>query len=391
MSPQHLPGIVLAEDNWENRADSFTVAVNRGMQGLSQGYDNGLVRINNFLYGTHPGRYYLIGADSGVGKTTLADFMFLIKMWLDCKRKGIPFKAVYFSFELSKEIKVARWICTFVKFLYNVDLPSDYVMGRIPGLLMSPEHFEMVRMARRYVDQMLEDVDVVEAGVHPTWMFNYMIDKYEKQWGTVLRAPVPSGSKSKGFITGYIPNDPRMVTAMFCDHLALAHEEKGVSGIKAVIDKISQYAVFMRNRFSTLVVFLQQFATDLMSAHRASKKGDSVYTPQRIDFGDSKYTYRDADVVFGLVSPMMFDIEKYKKYDIERLMSYFLALHLMKNRYGPASRMMPLLINPISGVFEELPKEPTNELAMQPYYEHVNKLEDICQLYFPKSLSQQVG
>ena len=384
MNPNHLPGIVLGEDNWEKQPDQFTVAVDKGRQGLSTGFANGLDRINNFLYGTHRGRYYLIGADSGVGKTTLADFMFVISLWLYCKSKGIPIKIVYLSFELSKREKIARWVSTFLKFLYDLDIPSDYIMGRITGMLVSDDHQQLIRMAKRYVDQFLLDCEVIEGGVHPTWVLNHMIELYESI-GTIHRDPPPKGSKGKGFIRGYTPKNPQQVVVKVCDHMALGHEEKGVSGLKAVIDKFSIYDVFLRNTFDTIIVNLQQFATDLMSTHRMGKKGAEVLAPQRIDFGDSKYTYRDADVVFGLVSPMMFDEKTYQKYDIERLLNYFLACHLMKNRYGPASRMIPLFMNPIAGVFGELPRDPLNEMAMQPYYDKVVQLEQVTQSFSPKT------
>lgn len=393
MNPNHLPGIVLDEDNWDKKPDVFTQAVDKGRKGMSAGFENGLSRINQFLYGTHRGRYYLIGADSGVGKTTLADFMFVIWMWLDCKRKGIPIKIVYLSFELSKREKIARWVSTFCWFLYGLDIPSDYIMGRIPGLLVSEDHQTLIRMAKRYVDQFLKDCEIIEGGVHPTWVLNHMIEVYEgnpdkniKGLGKVIRDPVPKGSKAKGFIRGYIPHDPQQVVVKVCDHLALGHEEKGASTLKAIIDKFSVYDVVLRNTFDTTIVNLQQFATDLMSTHRSQKKGDSVLAPQRIDFGDSKYTYRDADVVFGLVSPSMFDEKSYKKYDITELMNYFLALHLMKNRHGPAARMIPLFMNPIAGIFEELPKEPTNMIAMEPFYKKVAQLESIITSFSPKTI-----
>lgn len=383
MNPNHLPGIVLGDDNWTKNPDQFTQAVERGREGFSIGFDNGLDRINQFLYGTHRGRYYLVGADSGVGKTTLADFMFVIKLWLDCRKKKVPVKIVYLSFELSKREKIARWTAMFIKFLYGLDIPSDYIMGRIPGMLLSDDHLVLVKMARRYVDLFLLDVDFVDGGVHPTWMLSYMVEMYEKL-GTVHRDP-SKDPKKKGFIRGFTPHNPQLVTALVCDHLALGHEEKGVTGLKAVIDCYSKYAVMLRNTFDTIIIYIQQFASDLMSTHRMGKKGDQVFTPQRIDFGDSKYTYRDADVVMGLLSPIMFDQETYKKYDIDRLLNYFLACHLMKNRSGPAGRMIPLFVNPIAGIFEELPKDPLNELAMEPYYDKVQKLERTIELFSPKT------
>lgn len=383
MNPNHLPGIVLADDEWDEK-DEFVAAVTKGRLGLSAGFDNRLVRINEMLYGTHRGRYYLVGADSGVGKTTLADFMFAIALWLDCRKKGVPIRIVYLSFELSKREKIARWVSLFLKFLYDLEIPSDYIMGRIPNFYLSDDHLELVKIAKQYVNEFLKDCNVIEGAVHPTWILNHMIELYE-HLGTVHRAH-SKDPKKKGIITGYTPKNPQQVVLLMCDHLALTHPEQGGS-LKTTIDKLSNYAVVLRNMFDTIVVFLQQFSTDLVSTYRASKKGDSYIVPQRLDFGDSKYTYRDADVVLGLVSPIMFDEKAYKGYDITRLYNYFLACHVMKNRYGPANRMIPLFMNPIAGVFQELPKDPHNELEMEPWYSEVGRLEKVGSLFVPKQLN----
>jgi hypothetical protein len=380
--PNHLPGIELADDNWDKEPDEFVKSVNKGRQGLSAGFWNGLKRINDLIYGTHRARYYLIGADSGVGKTTLADFMYTISLWLDCKRRGVPIRIVYLSFELSKREKIARWVSLFIKLLFDQEVPSDYIMGRIPDLLLSDDHLRMVKIAKQYVNEFLKDCTVVEGGVHPTWILNHMVELHEAL-GTVHRMP-SKDPKKKGMITGWTPKNPQQVVMMVCDHVALTHSEQG-AGLKATIDKLSNYGVMLRNTFDDIIVFLQQFSTDLVSTHRASKKGDSYIVPQRLDFGDSKYTYRDADVVFGLVSPIMFDEKTYKGYDITRLYNYFLACHVMKNRYGPASRMLPLFMNPIAGVFQELPIEPLNELAMEPWYNEVKRLEKVGSLFVPKA------
>lgn len=382
--PNHLPGIELDDDDWDKEPDEFVKSVNKGRQGLSQGFENGLTRINDMIYGTHRGRYYLVGADSGVGKTTLTDFMYTINLWLSCKKRGVPIRIVYLSFEISKREKIARWVSLFIKFLFDLEVPSDYIMGRIPDLTLSDEHLEMVKVAKRYVNEFLKDCNVIETGVHPTWILNHMVELHE-ELGTVHRLK-SKDPKKKGMITGWTPKNPQQVVMLICDHVALTHGEQG-QGLKATIDKLSNYAVMLRNTFDDIIVFLQQFSTDLVSTYRASKKGDSYIVPQRLDFGDSKYTYRDADVVFGLVSPVMFDEKNYKGYDITRLYNYFLACHVMKHRYGPAHRMIPLFMNPIAGTFRELPKEPDNELAMEPWYEEVQRLEKVGSLFIPKQLN----
>lgn len=93
-----------------------------------------------------------------------------------------------------------------------------------------------------------------------------------------------------------------------------------------------------------------------------------------------------ADVVLGLVSPKQQQVEEYFKYNVDKFRMSFVALHLMKNRYGAANKMLPLFFNPIAGHFWDLPLTPRDEQSMSHYYKEALKLEEICRLYSPKSL-----
>lgn len=382
MDPKHLQGINLVSRPWAEDQDDFTRAVTAGMKGHNYGFDNGLVTPNNYLYGTHRGRYYLIGADSGVGKTTVGDSMFLLHPWMYAKKHGIPFYGKYLSFEISKREKIARWVSFFVNLLFGRDIPSDYMMGRIPGLILSDDDLNMIKTGKQYVDTMLQDVEVIEGAVHPTWVLMWMIEHYKKI-GSIERAP-SKDPKKEGYIIGFKAYDPLQMTMLYCDHLALTHEEKGVVGTKAAMDKMSTNAVALRNTFGTAIAYYQQFNTELTSMHRLHKKGENMVSPQRTDFGDSKYGYRDADVVGALISPVQFDLERYKKYDIAQLRNYFLAMHLLKNRYGTSSRIFPLFMNPISGILYDLPNQPMNELMMEHWYEKARQLEALNLIYKPQ-------
>lgn len=211
MDPRHLPGIKLVDRTWNDEDDEFTKTVAAGLKGLNYGLGNGLDRINNYLYGVHRGRYYLIGADSGVGKTTVGDFMLLLHPWMAAKAAGIPFYGKYFSFEISRKEKIARWVSFFIYLLFGRDIPSDYIMGRIPGLIVTPDDLRMIKIAKNYVDTMLQDVEIIEGSVNPTWVLNHMIDRHYEKIGKVERDK-PTDSKKKGHITGFIPNDPKQVT-----------------------------------------------------------------------------------------------------------------------------------------------------------------------------------
>lgn len=374
--------------DWKNLPDNhFIHVVEKARAGTNVGLRNGMGNLSRYTYGTHKGRYYLIGADSGVGKTTISDFMFVMKAYESAKIRNKKLYIIYYSFEISLEEKKARWASYFIWELFNEVIPADYILGRIEGLMVSDQHMDMIRTAYLYIEQMMEycHMVVVEDPVHPTRIFHDMIDHHFEKIGTIKREKSHDPAK-KGRIVGYTPNpgEEEAVTIKILDHMALLMNEQGFD-TKQTMDLASKYDVTLRNLFGLTSVNIQQFNTDITSTYRMAKKGDGLITPQRIDFGDSRYTFRDANVVLGLIKPSIYDIPSYHNYDITKLDEYFIAMHLMKNRHGASQRMLPLFLNAASGVSEDLPLTPQVEIAMEPYYEQAQKLEQICRLYSPKN------
>ena len=381
---------------WKTQSSGdFIFQVMRGMKGLNVGWENGLTNVNKYIYGTHQARYYLIGADSSVGKTTIADFMYTLKLWEYAKRTGKRVKIFYCSFEVSKVDKMARWVSYYVFNKFGKHLPSDYILGRISGNLPSKEELSMIMVAYSIVEEMMNDIVFVQDVVHPTKIFEDLIEAHYSKEGTVIRAEVGSEEKTKGrkgYVKGYIPNDPNLMTVLFIDHLALTGSEQKLD-TKGVMDRMSKYCIVLRNLFHTTCVIIQQFSTDLMSFHRTNKKNPQSIAPQRIDFGDSKATFRDADVVFGLVNPMVYDFDKFEGYQImndsgEELGQCFRAMYLMKNRYGPSGRLLPLFLDGLTGTVYDLPLTPNNPMAMLPWYNKTTEIEQLCQKFSPSQLSQ---
>lgn len=316
--------------------------------------------------------------------TTLADFMFVLRSWAYCKAHNIKLHLFYYSFEISMEMKKARWVSFFLKVLYNVDIPSDYILGFIPGRLVTNEHMKLIQMAYAYVEEIFESIIFVEDPVHPTRMFHAMIEGHYEKIGKVLRHKA-SDPKKKGTIYGFIPNpgEENSMTLIVCDTLQLCMNEQGFD-IKQTMDLWSKYTIALRNLFGCSAAYIQQFNTELSSAWRGIKKGE-VPRPGRIDFGDSRYTFRDADVVLGAVKPYQFDVAEFKKYDVTKLKGYFIMLYLMKNRYGHSDRQLPIFLNPIAGIPQDLPLTPSLDLAMQPFYDQAAALEKVHQLFLPKA------
>lgn len=370
--------------DWHNLPTGhFIHQVERARSGANAGISNGMKNLSKYTYGTQKGRYYLLGAASAAGKTTVADFMFILNAWEYCKAHKRKIYFFYYSFEISRPEKTARWVSYYIHRKHGVNIPSDYIMGRIPGIMVTGEHMDWIREAYDEVEEIFSHMRFMEDPVHPTRMFHAMIEGHYEKIGTVLRHKSPD-PKKKGSIKGWVPNagEEDTMTMIIVDHLALAATEQGFN-TKQTMDLWSKYFVTLRNLFGATEVVIQQFNTDLAETHRGMKKGE-VPNPQVMDFGDSRYTFRDADVVMAIIKPYQFDSATYRGYDIRQLKGYMLMLFLMKNRYGFADRQIPLFLNPISGIPYDLPLEQV-EQVLKPYYEQAARLDKLALDYTPKT------
>lgn len=324
--------------------------IDRGMEGLNVGLANGMKTLNKYLYGTHRGRYYLIGADSGVGKTTLTDFMYVYNLYKACEALGIPLEILYFSFEISTVMKKGRWISMLYYIKYGENIPTDLVYGWTPDRIMTPDQYAKVTVVTEEVERIFSKINFVEASISPYRMFDMMLHR-AGAYGDLIKVKGGNGPSS---YVGYNNKHPEVVKVTVVDHLALIDD--GGKGLKWAMDLASSFFVKARNLFGETIVAVQQFNTELQTAAR-ERKSTQAYNPTRQDLGDSRYTYRDADVVLGLTRPVDYllgEVGDYKK--LSEWGKYFVQLHIMKNRYGAGTGgFVPLFQNYVSGVPEELP------------------------------------
>jgi len=335
-------------------SDSFLHDVARGIRGINQGFDNGLGRAGEFLYGLQPSTYYLIGADSGVGKTTWADEHQVIQPWLSSKLSTSTrkIKYVYFSWEISKPRKKLRFATRFMAAQWGVRLPVAYILGK-GKYRCSASHWELCKAIEPQVEEIFNDIEMIDEPCNSRTVLR-LLTKVAETYGTFTkRTTIGADGEQHEEITGYIPHDPNLVIEVIFDHLGLADADSGMS-LKQTMDRISQQGVYFRNRCGWSFTFIQQFNNNLQSTERR-KLDKSNIIPVRGDFGDSTYTFRDADVVWGLVSPAQFSFQEFQGYNVEKLGPSYIHGFLMKNRDGPPNMSYPFFMDAVAHHFEVLP------------------------------------
>lgn len=358
---------------------SFIEEVERGRSGANAGLPSTL-RLSTRLHGIQKARYYLIGAHSGIGKTQFIDFFFLISAWLSAKQLGKKIRFIYCSFELSALTKKAKWCAAYLNWKYQLNWSSDFILGRIPEKRPTDEEMKMITEAYTFVEALMKDMVLIDVPLTPEALTDYVVDHYYAPFGTVTRRPVTEEQKKKkrkGDLAGFKATQEIPLTLLFIDHLALLAGRD----TKKAMDDMSTQLVLMRNLFQLSPVVVQQFNQDLNKSRREAitrhgiAKAPVILAPQQQDFGDSTYTYRDADIVLGLVKPNRFEVAEFAGFPacppgFGGLGDNLVILYQIKNRYGQMNMVMyPLFMNGIAGMFYDLPNsldpdvEPWIELA----------------------------
>tara|TARA_R110002012_G_scaffold74735_1_gene189377 strand:+ start:2503 stop:3576 length:1074 start_codon:yes stop_codon:yes gene_type:complete len=328
--------------------------IDRGKLGLNKGLPMGFDRLVQYVPGIQQGTYYLIGGETGSGKTAFTDNCFLynpydyIKSNPELKTK---FKVFYWSLEIDKTIKITKAICRKLYLEHGIVTDINFVLSRGKNRI-SQEVYDKVVLSKDYFCGLEDCLQIIDAAENPTGIYKFM-QQYARKNGTVYTKTVNYGNDSEGLqvFDKYVPNNPDEYVLIVVDHIALMKRERGFSQ-KDNIDKMSEYLIPLRNNYNYIPVVVQQLGRGLSQTDRF--KLDRV-EPQLSDFKDSGNTQQDANVVLSLFSPRKYEIENFRGYDIIKLRDRFRSLSILKNRDGAADARIGLQFVGEVGNFREIP------------------------------------
>jgi replicative DNA helicase len=335
--------------------------ISSGLQGDYEGLDNGLNRINNYIFGVQRACYTLIGGGSGAAKTTFLDFQILNALQ-DAEARGISVNVIYYSWEIDKVTKKANWLSVLIYKKYGIIIPPEKIKGLGKNRLTEDEQ-QLVFSELEELEKLFSKIHWIWESQNPTGMNYYWWD-FMKTRGTFnYENYVNEHGEQKKRIVNFESNDPTEYNIVAIDHVSLAKIEMGYT-LKQNLDKLSEYTVTCRNLFKMTFIYLQQFNNQLSSVERMKFKGADI-SPQQSDFRDSGNLYIDSDIALGLMNAHKMDMDTCLNYNINRLgatynlRDNFRLLKVIKNRLSKDNIGIGLLFLPKTGSFKELP-EPQN-------------------------------
>lgn len=352
-------------DKFKEEGDATMEFIMRGVSGENEGLYNGLDRNTKTYGGTLKARYYLIGASSGVGKTTFADWTFLIAPYLYYKYFGFTdrngrtkkIKWIYFSFEISRLMKELSFITLFMNVIYGKELSLEQLTGE-NGVIEDYETLSQIAECRRMVNDMMSEVTFIESTM-TAYEISSVVDEYAKETGTILN---PDNPKKMRYARN--KKNEGETTIILVDSINLVGREKGQSP-KEAMDELSNLAVAQRNFYGFTYAIIQQFNNNLVGLTRQEFSGrggtgnGAGLKPQKVDFGDTTYTYRDADYVIGGIMPSMYDIQTFLGYPIDingqNALNKATFWFCIKDRWGGKNKITAVLRNTAAPILRELP------------------------------------
>lgn len=333
--------------------------IDTGLAGGNKGLPHGFNRLIEFIPGIQQSTYYLIGAESSVGKSAFVNNSFVfnpIDWYISNKNKtDVKLKIHYYSFEISKEMMLYKAACRKIWINYGILLDVNYILSR-GKYKISSDHYDLVVNTLDYFDELEDILYIQDIPENPTGVWHKEL-KYANDNGKGLVDMKLTGD--------YIPNNTNLYTLIVVDHISLIKKERGF-GTKDLIDKMSEYMILLRNKLHFTPVIVQQLNR---AGNDPVRMKMGKMEPMLSDFKDSGNTVNDANVVLSLFSPARYEMDDHRGYKIHPkdngLNSRYRSLQILKNRDGESDKTIGLEFIGEVGSFSELKK--SSEMHLEDY------------------------
>ena len=328
-------------------------------------------RLTKVLPGIQKERYQIITASSKVGKSQIADYLYVLEPFefiMNNPDTNVKVKIFYFSLEMSKEDKLMNFLS--YKIFKDTGKVIDplHLQSVFNDYILDNEVEELLDKYDEWFKKLEETVTIIDNtrnayGIYKT-VREYALANGKLHTKTVLMDGKPTEIEDY-----YEPNDPDEYVIVITDHCSLLTPEKGTTLWDAMFLFSSNYCMKLRDRFKYCVVTIQQQSAD-QEKQQYTFKGDSIVEklrPSADGLADCKLPSRDVDLMLGLFAPARYKIKTYNGYDITKLNDNYRELSIILNRKGIGNATVDLYFNGACNVFLELP-EPNDFKNLVKFY-----------------------
>jgi len=331
--------------------------------------------------GIFPGALVCVTAETSVGKTSLAKYLYLFSvadyMLDDPSFKNFKYKCLWFGLEESEEEFDISIIQYAISKYYNKHCTQDELLSRIEPV--SDDIVAMIKSepVQNYFNTIKSFTKFDDQTGHATGIYK-TCQEFSKEIGEHhYKEKNISNGKVISVYSHYTQNDPNLIVAVVIDNVNILELEKNELGmsldLSGCIDRLVN--TYMRKqvtkhwKWHVCCIQQQQMAAGDLNHYKAGK-----LEPEPQKLGDNIKVARSYQVILGLFSPYKHKMSTHYNYQIlnstrgqgekvEGFEECFRTIHICKNRFGRTGVTEPLFFNPKAFNFFSMPKaEDTHNL-----------------------------
>lgn len=346
--------------------DKIEVNRNRRLSGKVNCIPWGMPKLELYNPGLEKKHYYLFTAGSKEAKTQIADHMCMYNPYEYMKSnpdKGIKIKSLYFSLEMSKQVKGIQAITRKLWMDSNKEVRQSIkdilsISNNEDGVLK--ESILNIIKSKEYVDYYTDFYNcwTFVHDIRHSFKIGQFIDQFfekEGKWSYIHPEWADNPIKDK-----WIPNDPDTYYIIIVDHASLivptTTENKSGRGLWQAMKELSNILMKARDNYGATPILIQQQSLE--------KEGNKSHELGRLEpsadgLSDNKSTIRDINTCFGIFSPWKRQLTHYPDksgYNITNYQDHIRFLKIIASREGGAGNMFPLFFDGAVNWFQEMPK-----------------------------------
>lgn len=318
--------------------DLFYQKVEEGKKGNNMGIPSGFPKLDKYIYGIQRRFMSVVMADSGAGKSSTAIFMYIYQpLRYSLEHPEIPINILALSFEMSKEVLLAKLLSLYILDTYHVDVSYAEIFS-LDGIV-SEEKLRYIYDAREWLNKVDEKLTIYDTPLTSTGVYNIV-----RAWaGYFGRFETTDNGEV------YIKNNSNQYLITILDHCKLLRNNG--NGIKHEIDETAKHFVYFRNLCDMTICAVQQANRQFKSMDRRNSEHNYLELQDAQDTADMTQA---AEIVIGVYYPFREKRAKCEGYDIKKLRDNFRLIQLLKGRFGQSDVVEGCIFQGRIGYFKEL-------------------------------------